>query len=285
MHTVTLEEARFIPAQPHRPGGVSFHHLLAGREGRPDNYSLSLVRVHERYEAVRHRHNFEQVRILLEGSFGYGPGAVQEAGSVGYFCEGIYYTQLGVGPSLTLLLQCGGPSGESYMSFDQLQRGIAELSPRGRFAEGLFTPNGATVSGRTSVRPQDGYEAIWEHVNGRKIHYTEPRFDAPVLMRPDNFGWLDVGGFQGVALQPLASLHERGLGLARWRFAPGASIRMAPASRIEILFVSSGDIHAGGRQLAESSAVEVLPGEAPQFQAGGRGAVLFGFSLPSFATV
>lgn len=85
MRTVTPDEAVFIPAQPHRSGGVSFRHLLAGEEDSLDNYSLSLVDVAELYEAPRHRHNFEQVRVILKGSFGFGPAAVQ--GSTRFQCN------------------------------------------------------------------------------------------------------------------------------------------------------------------------------------------------------
>lgn len=40
------------------------------------------------YHAPRHRHNFEQVRVLHDSEFGCDAGLSQQAGSVGYFPEG-----------------------------------------------------------------------------------------------------------------------------------------------------------------------------------------------------
>jgi hypothetical protein len=273
MRTVRPHEARFVPPQPHRGGGVSFRHLLAGDEGTPDNYSLTLVQVEQRYETPRHRHNFEQVRVMLEGRFGFGPGAMQEAGSVGYFCEGTPYTQRGEGPSLTLLLQCGGASGAGYMGFDALQRGIRQLATRGRFADGVFTWFDA--SGKK--HNQDGYEAVWEHVNSRRLAYPKPRYQAPVILWPEHFGWLPAA--PGVALKRLGLFNERGLGVALWRFDPGALLALQPAERRELLYVQHGSLEPG---LPEGSAIDVPCGDAPVLRAGPRGAQLVGFSLPLF---
>jgi hypothetical protein len=278
MRTVTPQQARRIAAQPHRPGGVSFEHLLAGDDGAPDNYSLTLVRVDTHYEAVRHRHNFDQVRVMLEGRFGFGPGAEQRAGSVGYFAEGTYYTQRGDGPSLTLLLQAGGAGGSGYMGFDRLQSGIAELRDRGQFHDGVFTH----VDAHGVKRNQDGYEAVWEHVNGRSIRYPAPRYAAPVILFPQRFEWLPVAACRGVAWRPLGCFNERGLGLCQWRLDANARLALPPASRRELMFVDSGSIVCTGAALPPRSALEVLPGEALTLRAGSGGAVLFGFSLPTF---
>ena len=56
-----------VPATRHREPGILFKHLLAGTPGTPDCYELSITRVLTRYEAPRHRHNFDQVRWQLTG--------------------------------------------------------------------------------------------------------------------------------------------------------------------------------------------------------------------------
>jgi hypothetical protein len=277
MRSTTPDEAEFIPAQPHRAGGVSFRHLLAGDDDAPDNYSLSLVDVADRYEAPRHRHNFEQVRVMLRGSFGFGPGAVQEPGSIGYFCEGTYYTQHGEGPSTTLLLQCGGASGAGYMGFARLRRGIRALASRGSFHDGVFTWR----DDAGKKHNQDGYEAVWEHEFKRPMHYPKPRYQAPVIVEPQHFEWL--GWTRGVHLKRLGCFNERGLGIALWRLAGGAELSLATATRCELLYVRGGAIDLGGRRLGASSAIEVLRGEALQLRAAAKGAVLLGFSLPHFS--
>jgi hypothetical protein len=277
MRAVTLDQAQFIPAQPHRGGGVSFRHLLAGVEGAPDNYSLSLVDVAERYEAPRHRHNFEQVRVMLKGRFGFGPGAVQEAGSVGYFCEGTPYTQRGEGPSTTLLLQCGGASGAGYMGFERLQQGIRSLRERGQFHDGVFTWH----DGQGKKHNQDGYEAVWSHVHGRSVVYPRPRYQAPVILWPPHFAWLPHS--RGVALKRLGCFNERGLGLAQWRLQAHARVQLPAAQRCELLYVQSGQLCWADRTLPEGSAIEVLRGETLLLRAGATGAQLLGLSLPLFA--
>lgn len=276
MRTVTPAEATFIPSQPHRPGGVSFRHLLAGEDDAKDNYSLSLVDVAELYVAPRHRHNFEQVRVVLNGRFGFGPGAVQEAGSVGYFCEGTYYTQRGEGPSTTLLLQCGGASGSGYMGFERLQRGIREIAQRGSFHDGVFT----WTDDRGKKHNQDGYEAVWEHVFGRTLHYPKPRYQAPVIVQPQHFEWLPWA--PGVAIKRLGCFNERGLGVALWRIDAGAGIALEPAERRELLYVQRGSVAVGSHALPAGSAIEVRRGEPLRLQAGAGGAELIGLSLPRF---
>jgi hypothetical protein len=278
MRCVTLQEATAISAQPHRPSGVSFRHLLAGDEGAPDNYSLSLVDVAVHYEAPRHRHNFEQVRLMLDGRFGFGPGAVQEVGSVGYFCEGTYYTQRGDGPSTTLLLQCGGAGGIGYMGFERLQQGIRELSARGSFDRGVFTWQDA----QGKKHNQDGYEAVWAHVFQRRVHYPRPRYQAPVIVEPAHFGWLPWA--RGVALKRLGCFNERGLGVAMWQIDALGSLRLLPAARTELLYVLKGQLTCGGQALQQGSAIEVRRGEPLHLQAGPEGADMVGFSLPSFET-
>jgi hypothetical protein len=255
---------------------VSFRHLLAGDEGSPDNYSLSLVDVAERYEAPRHRHNFEQVRLVLAGRFGFGPGAVQEAGSLGYFCEGTYYTQRGEGASTTLLLQCGGASGAGYMGFAQLRRGIAEIAARGHFHDGVFTWFDAAGKRHN----QDGYEAVWEHINGRRLVYPKPRYQAPVIVQPQHFEALPWGA--GVRLKRLGCFNERGLGVAMWQLQPHAALRLPAAERRELLYLRQGAVTLCGRVLAEGGAIELKRGEALQLQAARSGAELMGFSLPRF---
>ena len=87
--------------------------LLRGRAGAPDNYELSLVLMDGDYTTPRHKHNFDQVRYMVEGEFGYGRSKdeVQQQGTIGYFPEGVSYEQRAVRRSVTLLLQGGGASG------------------------------------------------------------------------------------------------------------------------------------------------------------------------------
>jgi hypothetical protein len=152
---------------------------------------------------------------------------VQEPGSIGYFSEGTRYTQHGEGRSRTLLLQVGGASGSGYMGFDALQRGIATLRSCGTFADGVFT----WTDENGTKRNQDGYEAVWEHVHGRAIEYPQPRYQAPVILEPEHFLWIDVAA--GVKMRRLGQFNERGLGISQWSVDADAQLALSAATRCD----------------------------------------------------
>lgn len=279
MRIANPAEARRGGSSEHRPGGIAFTYLLEGEEFAPDNHCLMLVHVAERYRAPRHRHNFEQVRVMLDGRFGFGPGRVQGPGSIGYFTEGTWYAQDGEGASTTLLLQVAGASGHGYMSERQMRDGVAALGSRGDFHDGVFTRRDAAGK----KHHQDGYEAVWEHVFERPIAYPRPRYDGPVLIDPAQFAWLPLDGQPGVAEKRLAGFNERGLSLSGWRLDAGAGGAMAGAGRRSLAYVLRGDATtATGGSLAAGWAFELLGGDRLELSAGAAGLELLRFTLPQF---
>ena len=281
MKIVDPAHARRGGESAHRPGGIAFTYLLEGEEFAPDNHGLMLVHVAEHYEAVRHRHNFEQVRVMLDGSFGFGPGMVQGPGSVGYFCEGTWYTQQGHGPSTTLLLQVAGASGAGYMSEPQMRSGVSALQALGEFRDGIYTWHDA--SGKK--HNQDGYEATWEHVFGRAIDYPAARYDAPVLLRPERFGWVADPKLPAVSHKHLGTFNERGLALAGWRLAAGGSAAIAAGERRLLGYVMAGTAALDtGQAIGRGWAFEALPGETLGLSAasGPCALELLLFTLPRF---
>jgi quercetin dioxygenase-like cupin family protein len=267
-------------ASAHRPGGVAFTYLLEGEENTPENFSLMLVHVENEYHAPRHRHNFDQVRIMLDGSFGFDRGQTQGPQSVGYFTEGLYYTQRGTGPSTTLLLQIGGASGSGYMSNRQLRASVAALEQCGTFHDGVYT----RTDGQNRHQHQDGYEAAWEHTFGRSIAYPTPRYDTPIVIAPGAFAWVNDTAQRGVAHKRLGSFHERGLGLSYCKLDADASAQVSPVQKTSAWVVLSG--HAGldsaGETLVERSALQLSAGEYTTLHAGSAGAMLVRFDFPSF---
>ncbi len=203
----------------HRSGRIEFKRLLAGRAGAPDNYELSVVRSGPDYFTPRHRHNFDQLRVGLTGALNYAPGRDVDPGGAVYFPEGTFY-----GPQRcsvdaeVLLLQCGGAGGEGFMSYEELGRGHAELARLGSFEDGVFRRE----PGQPGRKNQDGYEAIWEHVNRRELRYPEPRWDEPVSMRVAAFAW--------TGLAP---------GVARWRRSASAGPRSRCFASKQVLSSSS----------------------------------------------
>jgi hypothetical protein len=72
MKIARADERQWQRFASHRKGLLQNKRLLSGTEGLPDNYELSIVDVAGDYETPPHRHNFDQIRFQLVGSFGYG---------------------------------------------------------------------------------------------------------------------------------------------------------------------------------------------------------------------
>ncbi len=259
-----------------RSGNISFRDLMTGQSGSPGNYGLQMVHIEDEYHTPQHRHNFEQVRIMLEGSFGFGPGLTQKEGSVGYFCEGTYYTQKGEGHSITLLLQIGGPSRQGFMSRVQLREGIDKLSERGSFNDGIFTWHDEVGKQHN----QDSYEAVWEHVHGRTMIYPKPQYLAPVLMDPSRFAWRDVA--YGVQRKNLGTFNEYGLQIAQIKLDPGAQMAVDASQQPQLMFCVSGEGSLGGSPFGRWSSAEIALDEIVTLEANSV-SEFYVFALPDFA--
>jgi len=261
----------------HRPGGIGFISLLQGEPNTIDNFDFSISLTTEDFFTPRHRHNFDQVRYILKGEFSFDRGRVQKSRQLSYFCEGTYYEQKGVGETETLLLQSAGASGSGYMSFDQLYGTARDLLAKGKFEGGVFTwqdENGKKHN-------VDGYQAVWEEVNGRKLTYPKPRYDSPVILNPDHFDWIPGVDSPGVDVRELGRFHERGLSVAQLRFAAGAKQAIAGVPSRTLLFVEAGSGTANGERIIEHSAVRIERGETVVVAAADP-MILVRLRLPSF---
>lgn len=268
-----IVHAPSLPWQPfstHRAGRIENKRLLSGDEGEPDNYELSLVLAEGDYATPRHRHNFDQLRYMLEGRFGFGPRA-QEEGTVGYFCEGVHYEQGAIGRSVTLLFQGGGASGSGFMSYRQLEAGQSALKERGSFSSGVYSEP-REDGGR---RNRDAYEAIWEHVHQRRIAYPAARFDEPVIMNPQSFAWV---AHEACERRALGSFGERGLSVGFVRLAPGAATSLSAG---QVVFVIEGEGDAGGEAYGRHSALASDDGEIALTAASA--SLFYVIGLPGFA--
>jgi len=166
-----------------------FKTLLVGDDTALDNFRLYFVRQKGEVDVPRHKHNFDQIRMCLEGEGqNYGDRKWIKAGELAYFPEGTPY-----GPErsncerLSITLQFGGASRNGFVSSKRLQRAMDEMKEFGSFEKGIFKRIGQLAPGEK--RNQDSYEAIWEHVNKRKLVYPKPRYGEPILLKPENFDW------------------------------------------------------------------------------------------------
>jgi hypothetical protein len=273
MHLIPFESLT-LQERAHARGGVfRFYELLHGNEGAPDNFYLSIAVLRGDLFSPRHRHNFDQVRFQLEGAYDFADGQMTP-GSIAYVPEGTRYgPQKTIDPqTVTLVLQMGGASGTGYMSETAFQKGLQELKSRGSFKDGVFTrekPGGGIVN-------QDGYEAVWEHVNGRELVYPKERYAHALFMKPDHFEW--IAGSPGTASKLLGTYNERGTRIAFHRLDAGARLRLEERS---LWFVWKGGGDAGGKSWRKWSTFQTEPGERLEIKASEPSEILQ-MALPRF---
>jgi len=251
-----------------RGGNRQFKTLLRGDESSSGNYKLSFVRQSGELYVPRHRHNFDQLRMCLEGDpQNYGKDKWINPGEIVYFPEGTPY-----GPEdskshrLSITLQFGGASGSGYLGAEKIATAIEQMKAFGKFEKGVFSREGELKPGER--RNQDSYEAIWEHINKRKLTYPKPRYEEPICMKPAGFEWVPTGQ-QGIAKKLLGAFSERGCTISMLKFEPGASGRIAPHGACQILFVVDGEGRAATDTIRKYTALSFEPGEACEMASAG----------------
>src|SRR6266487_2542992 len=75
-----------------REGVLELKFLLTGQDGSTNNYVLMMNRTGSGgWSTPRHRHNFDQLRYIIKGTYPYAKGKVMPEGWVGYFPESVHY--------------------------------------------------------------------------------------------------------------------------------------------------------------------------------------------------
>ena len=240
--------------EKHRGGGLATKLLLAGDEGTPENFRLTLGRDRGGHQNPRHRHNFDQIRVSLQGTLSITPDQDLEEGQVGYFPEGTWYGPQAPAKAerITLVLQFGGASGAGFISTQQMQQGFEDLARVGEFSGGVYRRDG---------KNQDAFEAIWEHVCGRTLAYPAQRYNAPIIMTPANFGWIEDAAQPGIARKNLGRFTERGTFLTIIKLTPDAAIEFGNDRARLLVFALSGQGHIAGEDWSPHSALQLDPDE------------------------
>src|SRR5215207_5564512 len=165
-----------------------------------------------------------------------------------------------------------------FLSSARLQRAMDEMKEFGTFEKGIFKRIGQLAPGEK--RNQDSYEAIWEHVNKRRLVYPKPRYGEPILIKPENFEWETRDEQPGVATKPLCTFSERQLQLAVMKFEPGARASQPSRGGVQIGFVLQGEGTVNGEALRKHSAFS----ETEDFALSSRGGMeVLLVGLPIFA--
>jgi len=263
MQIIQGEDVPLQRTLEHR-GGMFHSRILA--EGEPetvDNFQLTWGRMGGDFYSPRHRHNFEQVRVQLQGVLDYSKDGKLTPGMVGYFPEGVSYGPQIPAPdeqSITLVFQCGGASGGGYPSRQEFKAAVDALSDVGNFEGGVFRRN----EGEEGKRNMDGFQAVWEYVNQRPLEFPKPRYDQPVFMDPEHYQWLPVNGAPGVSEKLLGVFTERRTEAGILKLDPRAVYH---AGGRGIYYVLNGAGELEGETYANLTTLFVDHGESAVFTA------------------
>ncbi|WP_405895824.1 hypothetical protein OG272_43180 [Streptomyces sp. NBC_00104] len=243
-----------------REGKLDQKHLLFGEDGSPNNYDLNMgLTGGGGWRTPRHRHNFDQIRYVIQGTLPYTENDVLKEGWVGYFPESIHYGPQERAEGLrTMVLQCGGASGAGYLSVAQREATNAELAKTGEFKKGMYH----YTDGNGVPQTVDGSLAIFEHAMGGKLEFATPRYTDVIAMDPDAYDWLPQGE-AGVSEKWLGNFTERDLRIGFVRLEPGAVYQAGQFPSIEILFQTKGKVTAGGEEYGPETGYEFLANEGP----------------------
>jgi hypothetical protein len=260
MRVSEASSAEFGVVGTMRAGVLEQKFLLIGQDGSPNNYLLNVGRTGAGgWTTPRHRHNFDQVRYVMKGTYPYAKGKSMPEGWVGYFPEGVYYGPQDRPEGLEMMVcQFGGASGSGFLSVMQREAANEALKKKGEFKDGVFT----YFDSEGKKHNQDGFEACFEKAMGRKLTYPKPRYDDLVLIDPSSFEWIPETA-PGVSTKWLGSFTERNTRFAFTRVEAGATFLAGEQSSIELLFVSKGLLSLDGREYGPQSAFEFLANEGP----------------------
>lgn len=263
--TTTTDDGFSLNFADHRGGAVPRQILAAGTDGTLDNFAWAFVRGNSERFSPRHRHNFDQIRFALKGDMSMGKAKALKEGHVGYFPEGTYY-----GPQFSkpgdeerrgMVVQFTGAGGNLYLSTEQQREGQKALLAFGRFEKGVFIRERGE-----GKRKQDGFEAIWEHMTGRKLVYPPQRYNEPVFIDPKSFAYKPTGA-PGVSRKLLGVFSERETRIEVYRVEPGAVWHVPAEDANRLAFVFAGSGSCGGEPCPRDTGIRVEPGEALAFTA------------------
>ena len=262
-----------------RDGKLDQKFLLQGDDDSPNNYLLNVgLTGSGGWGTPRHRHNFDQIRYVLKGTYPASPHKKMGEGSVGYFPESVHYGPQDRPEGLEMMvIQFGGASGSGFLSTPRREAANEALKAKGEFKNGVFT----WVDEKGQKHNVDGATACYEEATGKKLVLAEPRYDDIVLMNPDSYAWVP-SETPGVSTKLLGTFTERNTKIGFIKIDAGATYNTGTRSQIEVLFMGKGNITVDGKTYGDKTAIELLPTDAPVDIKANEESLLFTVTLPKF---
>jgi hypothetical protein len=263
----------------HRAGLLDNRILLCGEEGTPDNFKLNIGYAREEWETPRHKHDFDQIRVPLEGEFVYAKDRILKAGQAAFFPAGVHYgPQLRKKGLLMMLCQLGSADGQGFVSTAQREAVFDTLKAKGSFKDGIYT----YVDEKGQTHNQDAAEAVREAATGHKVKYPTPRYEDNIIMSLDGFKWIEDPAEPGIARKALGTFTERKTEMGLIRLEAGATLKAGLHDTKELLFLMSGNIEAEGKSYGEHTAFGLAAKEGPVPLKAIENSQIFYIHLPKF---
>ena len=253
-------ETETIPWEPvkgnHRTGNITRKFIRESELAKGVGYTCDLVHYHrgdEMFTAPKHRHDFDQIRLTLEGTTDYGESQVGEPGDAAFFPAGAYYGPESFEEAEIFLIQWS----KDWVTREKSDAAYKKLAERGRFESGYYI---TTDEGGNEVR-KDGANAVWEEVNQRPLTIPSPKYATPILMRPDGYQWQPAG--ENAEMKDLGHFTEDDLGVTTHQWRAGGRIDLT-SERTFIVWVSTGSVEIEGRNVGARTMIFSDAGEVHQ---------------------
>jgi len=262
MMIVQGDEQPILDSRTVRGGELRKQHLLVGEDLGPGNFFFVLAYQKGDFYSPRHHHNFDQFRYQIEGECSFGPtNGVMKPGTLGYFTEGSYYgPQTSEGANVVAVVQHGGPSGNGYLTQDELKEARQRMEKVGRFEKGIFYRNEG-VPGKKAL---DSFQASWEFAKGRKMVYPKPQYADAIMMDTHNYRWMPLDGSPGVEEKAYGTFTDCKIRTASYKLDPGATLT---ATGRGIYFVLNGKGTLEGGPFRKYTSLYLASGESAKFRA------------------
>jgi len=262
-----------------RVGKLAQKFLLTGEDGSPNNYLLNVGMTGSGgWGTPRHRHDFDQIRYVLKGSYPVSPHKEMVEGSVAYFPESVHYGPQDRPEGLEMMvIQFGGASGAGFLSVAIREEANKALEAKGTFKDGVYTwydENGKKHN-------KDGSVACVEEATGKKLVFHPARYDDVVVMSPASQTWINTE-IDGVQTKHLGTFSERNTRLGFIKVKKGATLNTGMREQIEVLFMSMGSVNIDGKNYGAKTAVELLPSDDPVNITANEDALFLSIALPKF---
>jgi hypothetical protein len=250
-------ETETIPWEPvranTRTGEITRKFIRESELAKGVGYTCDLVHYHrgnEVFTAPRHRHDFDQIRLTLEGTTDYGAEQVAEPGDATFFPAGAYYGPERFEEAEIFLIQWS----KTWVTREQNDAAYKALAEKGTFGDGFYV---TTDENGKEVR-KDGANAVFEHIYGHPMSTPPPKYQTPIIMHPDAWAWQAAG--EKAEMKDMGHFTEEDLGVEVHRWEAGGAINLTP-ERTQIVWISTGSVQIDGGTVGERTMIFSDAGE------------------------